>query len=52
MRVLEPLCQVEKLEISPTQLKAVDYFTEQHLPGKKISFIRDLASWERVVKIQ
>jgi len=39
------------LEISPAQVKAVDYFVEQHLPEKKTSFIKDLAGRERVVKI-
>ncbi len=39
------------LEISPAQVKAVDYFVEQHLPEKKLSFIKDLSGRERVVKI-
>jgi len=40
------------LEISPTQVKAVDYFVEQHLPDKKINIAKDLTDRERVIKIQ
>lgn len=40
------------LEISPAQVKAINYFVEQHLPEKIISTIEDLAGRDRVVKIK
>jgi release factor glutamine methyltransferase len=49
--VLNP-CGTILLEIAPTQTKLIDYIVEQHLPGKKVSFIKDLAGRDRVVKIE
>lgn len=40
------------LEISPTQVKLVDFIIEQQLSGKKVSFIKDLNGRDRVVKIE
>jgi len=40
------------LEISPTQVKTVDYLVEQHLPNKKVFFIKDLGERDRVAKIE
>lgn len=40
------------LEIAPTQTKAVDYMVEQHMPTKKVSFVKDLAGLDRVAVIQ
>lgn len=39
------------LEISPTQVKVVDYLAEKHLPGKRVTFIKDLSGRDRVVQI-
>jgi len=40
------------LEISPTQVKTVDYLVEQHLPNKKVFFIKDLSERDRVARIE
>lgn len=40
------------LEISPTQTKLVDFIVEQQLPGRKVTFIKDLNGRNRVVKIE
>ncbi len=40
------------LEIAPTQVKIVDYIVERQLPEKKITFHKDLAGHNRVVKIK
>lgn len=40
------------LEISPTQTKLVDFIVEQQLPEKKVTFIKDLTSRDRVARIK
>lgn len=40
------------LEISPTQSKLIDFIIEQQLPGKKVTFFKDLSGRDRVVKIE
>ncbi len=40
------------LEISPTQVDAVQYLVEQHLPQKSVFFIKDLGQLDRVAVIQ
>lgn len=40
------------LEISPTQVKTVDYLVEQHLPDKRVFFIKDLGERDRVARIE
>ena len=39
------------LEISPTQIKALEYIVEQQLPGKKVEFKKDLAGRDRVAMV-
>ena len=40
------------LEFSPTQTKAIDYFVERHLPGRRVIFIKDLSGRDRVAMIK
>lgn len=39
-------------EISPAQVKAIDYFVERYLPNKSVFFIKDLGERDRVARIE
>ena len=40
------------LEISPAQVKYIEYLVEQHLPSKRVFFIKDLGERDRVARIE